>query len=267
MRLFVFASLTTGLFAASSLLVACASPLDPDSVPTDPGRHHETGPGTDAGPSMDTGSHAETGGPEEDSGASGDSSSSFDSSAPVDTGVDTGRGDPFDTGPVDTSDPCTACVDASCASEESACTADPSCGDTITCMSSCADPTCADGCVTKYHSPTFEPFLTCIETTCGPECGGPPPDAGPPPPDAPPPPDGGPAPDGADPCTACIDGHCGTELSDCEADTACTALMDCLSTCLDPSCASACMSSHPSPKYDALNTCVETNCRTDCGGP
>jgi hypothetical protein len=262
MRLVVLSSLGTMVLVCSSFVAACAAPLDPVGFdPADSGHHHETGSEPDAGPGGDTGFHSETGSPGEDSGASGDSFTSFDSSDPIDTGVDTGRGDPFDTGPDDTSDPCTACVDTSCASEESACTADPSCGDTITCVSSCADPTCADGCVTKYHSTTFEPFLTCIETTCGTPCGGPPPaDAGPPPPT-----DG--ATDGADPCNACIDAHCATQLSDCETDTACTALMDCLSTCADPSCASACMSSHPSPKYDALNTCVESNCRTECGGP
>src|SRR5207302_6936953 len=144
--------------------------------------------------------HVETGSPGEDSGAPGDSSTSFASSDPTDTG----RGDPFDVGPDDATDPCTACLESACPSQASACSADSTCTDTITCMSACGDPTCEDACVSKYHSTTFGPYMTCIESACGPVCGAPPPDGGPPPPD------GGidGATDGADPCNACIDGHC-----------------------------------------------------------
>ncbi|MGZ3419382.1 MAG: hypothetical protein ACXWUG_30355 [Polyangiales bacterium] len=70
-----------------------------------------------------------------------------------------------------------------------------------------------------------------------------------------------------DPCGDCVSTSCGSEGSACFSDTACTDLVDCLSACSDDACASACMTAHPSPVYDAFLGCVSAKCSAPCGGP
>lgn len=70
-----------------------------------------------------------------------------------------------------------------------------------------------------------------------------------------------------DPCTTCVNTACSSEESACMSETACTATMDCLSKCADPTCADGCVAKYPSPAFDAFMNCVGTKCATPCGGP
>lgn len=67
-----------------------------------------------------------------------------------------------------------------------------------------------------------------------------------------------------DPCNDCVYGKCGTEVSGCMGEAACTDLMDCLSTCTDDACASTCFGKFPSTAYESLSSCVSGKCAAAC---
>jgi hypothetical protein len=67
-----------------------------------------------------------------------------------------------------------------------------------------------------------------------------------------------------DPCSDCLYGKCGTEVSSCMGEPACTDLMDCLSYCTDDTCATTCFTKFPSPAYESLSICARGKCSLEC---
>ena len=75
-------------------------------------------------------------------------------------------------------------------------------------------------------------------------------------------------------CTACLDRECTTAVDACEANTACTAILDCVisQSCgeiPEPQvCIDDCVAENPSGQatFQPLSTCVTETCLTDCSG-
>jgi hypothetical protein len=74
-------------------------------------------------------------------------------------------------------------------------------------------------------------------------------------------------------CQTCGDcaiaGACAPEMNACNVDQDCVALLDCLSTCQDQTCANDCASQYPGGQqaYMAMVTCVLCQaCPVSCGG-
>lgn len=66
---------------------------------------------------------------------------------------------------------CDACVHASCASEELACSGDPACSALVSCRAGCADDDCLAGCsATEGSSATADAIDACVRSSCGAVC-------------------------------------------------------------------------------------------------
>ncbi len=79
--------------------------------------------------------------------------------------------------------------------------------------------------------------------------------------------------DASNDCNTCgncaLGGICAGTMSACQADQNCTALLSCLDTCADPTCANTCASQYPGGMslYESLITCVVCDsCSVSCNG-
>ncbi len=124
----------------------------------------DNGVGCDAGDCV----RADAAGPRRDTATSPDTGTAVEEdTAPI--AEDTAPRE--DTRPPDpTGDPCMDCASAKCASEISACFADPSCKDLNDCFGTCSDETCASDCYARYPSPTYDAFVSCAMSKCSAEC-------------------------------------------------------------------------------------------------
>jgi hypothetical protein len=71
----------------------------------------------------------------------------------------------------------------------------------------------------------------------------------------------------AGPCAMCIAGSCCSELTDCDADSLCSAMRWCLHNCFEtqPGCFAKCADTSPSPAELALVACATAKCGQACG--
>jgi hypothetical protein len=70
-----------------------------------------------------------------------------------------------------------------------------------------------------------------------------------------------------DPCEACVESTCAAQLTACDDDPGCAALLDCLDQCNDEACGNACFTANPGagPLLEAIDTCAEQQCASTCG--
>lgn len=78
--------------------------------------------------------------------------------------------------------PCSACVDARCAAETSACASNTACRALISCIVECADgdTVCLDQCVNAFPTGAgvLSELISCVDSECPAECNGDESDAG-----------------------------------------------------------------------------------------
>ncbi len=161
---------------------------------------------------------------------------------------------------------CDACITGSCCTEDAACNGDAECNALVACFDACTDDACFSTCQTTHAAGMTKlgTFLSCLDTSCRTDCGGPPPED----------PRGGGGggvcggvTSGDAACDACLGTTCCGDVTACIDDADCRDFMSCLEGCGDTKCENACQATHPAgaAELGALSTCVSDNCAA-CGG-
>jgi hypothetical protein len=148
---------------------------------------------------------------------------------------------------------CQACAQTSCLAELSNCQANAACSPWLTCIQGCQDAACSDMCDQQYANakPLYDSVYACTCASCMTECsvfdtcnkGG-----------------------NAQDCTTCAQNNCLTELSNCQADMACSPWLTCILGCQDEACTDVCDQQYPNakPLYDPVYACTCSSCMTEC---
>jgi len=146
-------------------------------------------------------------------------------------------------------DPCTDCEATKCADTYCACYDSPSCVGLAQCAVQCdpGDFACNQACWSANPSGISAGALLvdCAATSCNAACPGLMP---------------------LPSCSKCLYQQCSTAMNTCIANSECTLLLYCLSTCGDPSCQNDCYNKHPNGLADAgpVGDCVANQCAPSC---
>lgn len=167
----------------------------------------------------------------------------------------------------DQTEACEKCVADECSEEITACENDVHCAQILGCMQGCTQgdmDACVTACVQAHMEGAvfFEPLADCVDDNC-PACTG---DD-----DA----DGDDGDDGDDDglntCQSCASEKCPSQVSACENDPACEAIMDCFEGCGGgdfDQCYEDCLSANPdgADLFEDLAGCAEIHCPVCSGG-
>ncbi len=157
---------------------------------------------------------------------------------------------------------CRDCAETYCGPQVEACNAQPDCQDILGCIDNCiptgaAPETCFETC--RAQDPEghalFDTMMSCAMQHCSHCLEG----------------DGLSPPNGDDECEDCIDTGCAAQLTACEAQPACDAILDCLEFCAPDDmddCVEACALANPggAAAFEVFVTCIMTSCQTECMG-